>query len=178
MNDYELLYLIGERNDDALALMVQKYQPLIISKLFHFNIRPSERDDYMQEGNMMLLHAIKVFNPVYQKTFTRFFELILTRKFMSLMTPAHKQMIYLSEELIDHLSVEEEPRWRLFPRHLTIAKATLKPLEYDVFVEHYQHGYSIEHIAITKQQSVKKIYNTLYQIKNKLRQSADFLDND
>jgi hypothetical protein len=94
------------------------------------------------------------------------------------MTPAHKQMIYLSEELIDHLSVEEETRWRLFPRHLTIAKATLKPLEYDVFVDYYQHGNSIEHIATNKQQSVKKIYNTLYQIKNKLRQSADFLDND
>jgi RNA polymerase sporulation-specific sigma factor len=177
MNDYELLYLIGERNDDALALMVQKYQPLIISKLFHFNIRPSERDDYMQEGNMMLLHAIKVFDPTFQKTFTRFFELILTRKFINLMTPSHKQMIYLSEELMEHLKVEEETRWRLFPHHLTIAKASLKPLEFDVFVEHYQHGYSIEQIAYNQKQSVKKIYNTLYQIKIKLRQSADFLDN-
>jgi RNA polymerase sporulation-specific sigma factor len=178
MNDYELLYLIGERNDDALALMVQKYQPLILSKLYHFKIRQSERDDYIQEGTMMLMHAIKVFDPKFQKTFTRFFELILTRKFMSLMTPAHKQMIYLSEELMDHLKVEEETRWRLFPRHIAIAKGVLNALEFDVFLQHYQQGLSIERIASHHQQSVKKIYNTLYQIKTKLRHSTDFLDND
>lgn len=177
MNDYELLYLIGERNDDALALMIQKYQPLILSKLFHFKIRQSERDDYLQEGNMMLLHAIRIYNPAFAKTFTRFFELILTRKFISLMTPVHKQMIYFSEPLMEQFKVEEDVRLRLFPRHLTIAQQTLSAFEYQVFVRHYQEGKSIEDIATEHQHTAKKIYNTIYQIKLKLRQRPDFLDN-
>jgi RNA polymerase sporulation-specific sigma factor len=176
MNDYELLYLIGERNEDALALMVEKYQPLIVSKCYHFKIRPSERDDFVQEGNLMLLHALKIFDPSYQKSFTRFFELILTRKFMNLMTPAHKQMIYFSEELFESMRVEESVTWYLKDAHLSIAKEALTPLEYQVFVDHYQQALPISHIAKAQMVSVKKVYNTLYQIKNKLKLRRDFLD--
>jgi RNA polymerase sporulation-specific sigma factor len=176
MNDYELLYLIGERNEDALALMVEKYQPLIVSKCYHFKIRPSERDDFVQEGNLMLLHALKIFDPSYQKSFTRFFELILTRKFMNLMTPSHKQMIYFSEELFESMRVEESVTWHLKDAHLAIAKDALTPLEYQIFVDHYQQALPISQIATSQMVSVKKVYNTLYQIKNKLKLRRDFLD--
>jgi RNA polymerase sporulation-specific sigma factor len=176
MNDYELLYLIGERNDDALTCMIEKYQPLILKKLFQFKIRPSERDDFVQEGNLMLLHAIKIFNPAYQKTFTRFFELILTRRFINLMTPSHKQMIYFTEELFDHIRVEETTRWRCQPAHHALAKATLNTLEYAVFVMYYQEGLELAFIATQHHVSIKKVYNTLYQIKSKLKLVPEFLD--
>jgi RNA polymerase sporulation-specific sigma factor len=176
MNDYELLYLISERNEDALALMIEKYQPLIASKCFHFKIRPSERDDFIQEGNLMLLHAMKIFDPTYQKTFTRFFELILTRKFMNLMTPARKQLIYFSEDLFETMRVEESVTWLLKEEHLIIAKEALTAFEYEIFVEHYQQAQSIAQIAQAQSVSVKKVYNTLYQIKNKLKLRPDFLD--
>lgn len=176
MNDYELLYLIGERNEDALALMIEKYQPLIASKCYHFKIRPSERDDFIQEGNLMLLHAMKIFDPSYQKTFTRFFELILTRKFMNLMTPLRKQLIYFSEELFETMRVEESVTWLLKDEHLSIAKETLTAFEYEIFVEHYKQAHSITDIAQAQLVSVKKVYNTLYQIKNKLKLRPDFLD--
>ena len=176
MNDYELLYLIGERNEDALTLMIEKYQPLIASKCYHFKIRPSERDDFIQEGNLMLLHAMKIFDPSYQKTFTRFFELILTRKFMNLMTPSHKQPIYFSEELFDSMRVEEAVTWILKDDHLLIAKEALTDFEYQIFVDHYQQAQSISQIAKAQLVSVKKVYNTLYQIKNKLKLRPDFLD--
>ncbi len=176
MNDYELLYLISERNEDALALMIEKYQPLIASKCYHFKIRPSERDDFIQEGNLMLLHAMRIFDPTYRKTFTRFFELILTRKFMNLMTPSSKQPIYFSEELFETMRVEESVTWRLNEDHLRIAKETLTAFEYDIFVDHYQHAHSISQIADARLVSAKKVYNTLYQIKTKLKLRPDFLD--
>jgi RNA polymerase sporulation-specific sigma factor len=176
MNDYELLYLIGERNEDALALMIEKYQPMIVSKCFHFKIRSSERDDFIQEGNLMLLHAIKIFDPSFQKSFTRFFELILTRKFMNLMTPLRKQLIYFSEDLFESMRVEETLTWHLNDAHVSIAKETLTPFEFQIFIEHYQQAISIAQIASTQDVSVKKVYNTLYQIKNKLKLRPDFLD--
>jgi RNA polymerase sporulation-specific sigma factor len=176
MNDYELLYLIGERNEDALALMIEKYQPMIVSKCFHFKIRSSERDDFIQEGNLMLLHAIKIFDPSFQKSFTRFFELILTRKFMNLMTPLRKQLIYFSEELFESMRVEETMTWHLKEVHVTIAKEVLTPFEFQIFLDHYQQAISISQIATIQLVSVKKVYNTLYQIKNKLKLRPDFLD--
>lgn len=177
MNDYELLYLIGERNDDAHALLIRKYQPLIKSKLRYFKIRPSDYDDYLQEGNLVLALAIKKFNPVFGKTFTRFFELLLVRAIAAKMTPAHKQLLYFSEEMFDHVMVQETPRLRILPKHIEIAHRVLNELEYKIFLAHYQEANSLDGIAHDHDLDVKKVYNCIYQIKRKLRECPEFLDN-
>ena len=177
MNDYELLYLIGERNDDAHSLLVQKYQPLIKSKLRYFKIRPSDYDDYLQEGNLVLALAIKKFNPVFGKTFTRFFELLLVRAIAAKMTPSHKQVIYFSEDMFDHVMIQETPRLRILPKHMEIAKEVLNELEYKIFVAHYHEVRSLDRIAQDEGLGVKKVYNCIYQIKRKLRECPRFLDN-
>ena len=177
MNDYELLYLIGERNDDAHALLIRKYQPLIKSKLRYFKIRPSDYEDYLQEGNLVLALAIRKFNPVFGKTFTRFFELLLVRAIAAKMTPAHKQLIYFSEEMFDHVLVQETPRLRLLPKHIELAQQALNELEYKIFVAHYHESLGLDQIAHDHDLDVKKVYNCIYQIKRKLRECPEFLDN-
>jgi RNA polymerase sporulation-specific sigma factor len=177
MNDYELLYLIGERNDDAHQLLIEKYQPLIKSKLYQFKIRSQDYEDYLQEGNLVLALAIKKFNPIYGKTFTRFFELLLVRAIGAKMVPAEKQLIYFSEEIFEHILVQESPRPRIRPTHVQIAKQLLFDHEYEVFLAHYEQGLGIARIAKALNIDSKKVYNTIYQIKRKLRESPEFLDN-
>lgn len=177
MNDYELLYLIEERNDDAHALLIQKYQPLIKSKLRRFKIRPNEYDDYLQEGNLVLAVAIKKYNPRYGKTFTRFFELLLVRAISAKMTPSHKQLIYFSEEMFEHVFVQETPRPRLLDKHINLAREVLTELEFQIFIDHYRDVKPLDQIALYRHLDVKKVYNCIYQIKRKLRESPEFLDN-
>lgn len=62
INDYEVLYLIKERDDGAFDLLLQKYLPIIKSiakRYFAFaKNRGAEYDDLVQEGYLGLNNAI------------------------------------------------------------------------------------------------------------------------
>lgn len=64
MNDFELLYLVND-DDTNIDLLLKKYIPLIktiiYEKFSSFNGLGADFDDFLQEGIMGLLHAIKTF---------------------------------------------------------------------------------------------------------------------
>ena len=74
-NDYEIIHLIKEGNQDALALMFDKYKNLISKKISKFNL-VYDYDDAYQEALMILYKSIVKFDDRQLKSFTRFFEII------------------------------------------------------------------------------------------------------
>lgn len=91
MNDYELIYLVQNHRDGiALEYLFKKYKLLIWKYIHMYDVPYYERDDFLQEGYLMLNKAINLFDESKNKTFTRYFELILKRKFWALLKKAAK----------------------------------------------------------------------------------------
>ena len=84
-NDYEIINLIKEGNQDALALMFDKYKNLISKKICKFNL-VYDYDDAYQEALMILYKSIVKFDDHQLKSFTRFFELNLDRRFITIVS--------------------------------------------------------------------------------------------
>lgn len=76
-NDYELISLAQELNEDATEILYQKYKPLIINKsLRYFNYLKTkgfDLSDLIQEGYIILDYAIKTFNQNNDNIFYTYF---------------------------------------------------------------------------------------------------------
>lgn len=148
--------------------MLEKYENLIRSKIYRFNIYRSQHDDFYQEGCLSLLEAIRKFDPKFNKSFTRFFELLLVRKFMTLLKKANKPLAILSEEIINTIRVEETKTDYITNNHIEKAFEVLTEKEFDVFYEFYVHNKKIGFITKKFGMNDKRVYNALYRIKLKL----------
>ena len=66
LNDYELMYMVSENNQDAKDLMYEKYRPLITNIAYkYYNIGKNmglELEDFIQEGYFGLFQAISNFS--------------------------------------------------------------------------------------------------------------------
>lgn len=169
MNDYELLYLIEEGNDSAKEIMIEKYQNLIRSKIYRFNIHKDQMEDFFQEGCLVLLEAIHKYDSGFGKSFTRFFELLLVRKFLTILKKHNKPLSILSEEIVNSFQIEEEEAVYITKSHVDMAEKVLTKVEFDIFTEHYIYEHKIAQICKHLKLKEKKVYNALYRIKIKLR---------
>ena len=161
-NDYQLIYLIkGENCECALELMFNKYAPLIKKNLYLYNIRPMYHEDYYQEAIILLYKAIMVFDEIHGKTFMRFYELILKRKFFQLMRKNPKY------ELHEDFHVYQDNN----PYVGEIVIENLTDLEEDVFKRYFIENQKISFIAEQCDKSAKQIYNAIYRIRNKYKKN-------
>ena len=161
--------MIEEGNEVARDIMLEKYHNLIRSKIYRFNIHRSQHEDFYQEGCLSLLDAIRKFDPKFNKTFTRFFELLLVRKFLTLLKKANKPLAILSEEIINTIVVEEPETYYITSKHVEKAQEVLTESEFNVFYEHYVRNRKIINISKLFGMKEKRVYNALYRIKIKLR---------
>ena len=70
-NDYELVYLAQEQNEDAIEIIYQKYKPIIYKKCNKYIkvLHGIELCDLVQECYLILDYAIKNFNQNNNNTF-------------------------------------------------------------------------------------------------------------
>jgi RNA polymerase sporulation-specific sigma factor len=161
MNDYELIYLIQSNHDHiAFDFLYQKYEKFIWKNVHLLNIDEKEFDDFFQEGNLMFLKAVKTFNEEKNKSFTRYFELILKRQFYQLIARLPKYE--LNEELCMYLgsSHKEEDSLQMD------FKSELESQVYDL---HFINNRQIKDIVILLKTDSKAIYNAIYRIKEKYK---------
>lgn len=161
MNDYELIYLIQSNLDDnALNFMYQKYYRFIWKLIHLLDIEKKEQEDFYQEGILMLHKAIKTFNEKYNKSFTRYFELILKRHFYQLKQSLPKYYLY------DHTD---------FVKDVVYIEESYDPIDLHSHLERLVYEkYFILQQSVTKIQedskySPKQIYNAIYRIKDKYK---------
>ncbi|HOR17854.1 MAG TPA: sigma factor-like helix-turn-helix DNA-binding protein [Bacilli bacterium] len=166
-NDYELLYLIYEKQDEALELMFKKYESLIRTRIRDFHIKSKNYDDFFQEGLIMLKIAIETYDIYERKTFNKYFDLILQRKIREILTRESKyfyhvviqdNMDYLLSE-VKETSFKIEENW----------KVGLTALEKQVFEMMYESKKDISQIAKEILCDERKIYNAIYRAKKKIR---------
>ncbi len=160
MNDYELIYLVQNHQDGiALEFLFKKYEKLIWKYVHQYNVPYYEQDDFFQEGLLMLHKAIMTFDESKNKTFTRYFELILKRKFWALLKRLPKYEIKEIPEIQGGYLLQEEE---------IIIPDLKSKLELDIFEMYFVRNEKISDISKKTGYQVKQIYNAIYRIKDKI----------
>ena len=154
-NDYELLYLIKEQNEKALNILINKYIPLIYSIINRWNINYYEKEDYFQEGLYCLNIAINTFSDKYNKTFTKYFELIWNRRIISLVK---SKVEYTYIDNIDMIGTKCNYLEEMVDEYLLEYNLSfLTDLEKKIFSLYYIDKVTIDKISITLDIEKKKI---------------------
>jgi len=169
-NDYEIISQIREGNNEALELMFSKYSKLISKNIYKYNLY-RDFDDMYQEGLMILYKSINTFDASYSKSFTRYFEQNLSRKFMTILSKKIRRYeifkknelyIYESNHNINHNS----EYYDLLKKE--IAKV-LTNTENLVYTLRELKNYSILYISNKYNLDEKVIYNSLHRAKMKIK---------
>jgi len=161
MNDYELIYLIqNERDDIAMSFMFKKYHKFIWKQVHLLNVDPKEHDDMHQEGILMLHKALQTFDESKNKSFTRYFELILKRQLYRMKNSIPKYHLYDNTDFCKGVSyIEEELEEIEFSSDLELKVNEL----------YFLKRRSVSEIMRQTGYTKKQIYNTIFRVKEKYK---------
>ncbi len=163
-NDYELVYMVNENNDEiAFNILLKKYHNYIYKKIHQFFFYEKEYDDYYQEGVVSLVKAIQSFNQKYNKTFMRYFEVIINRDFINL-DRNNKKTWEMYKSLKENFIIEEEEAF--FNYDEIKFKSKLEQMVYELY---YLENKTISYICKNLNLLPKQVYNAIGRIKKKLK---------
>lgn len=191
VNDYELLYLVGENNEEVYNSIYAKYKPLIhrMAKTLCENYKSTlvEYDDLFQEGMYGLNNAIKSFNGKSGNLFYTLAKLCISREMngyvakmlrgknmilssaVSFDTPISKNGFVVEDTLYSHDdSVELQFESIEMEKYILDLKYELKD-EYMPVYELKLNGFSNAAIANLLDLRYKDVDNYLRSIKKTLR---------
>lgn len=165
-NDYELLYMINEFDEEAESILYSKYCNLINKRMNDFKIRMDRRDDFMQEGLFVLFTAIRNYNEYCNKTFNKFFDLLLQRRFANILRDEKNYFynVILKEDesqIFENISFVYNDDIDIDVDELSEFEKKVKSLK--------EKNYRPKDIANVLNCDVKAIYNCLCRIKLKIK---------
>ncbi len=192
INDNELLFLVSESNEEARSELVKKYTGIVhkisykyISLAETFGI---EEKDLVQEGLIGLSKAIDTYDSTKNVLFYTYVALCIESSIKSALRTASKKKhqslnssisldkLYESDININEILKDEtsDPSVQLLDKEsikeiLDDSKKNLTSFEYEVF-KLKTEGYSNEEIAKKTNKDKKSIENTMFRIKNKLKE--------
>ena len=183
-NDYELVALAKEGNEEAINLIYQKYKPIVVSKskdaIVSANHHGIEISDIMQEGYIGLEEAINSFNEDDNTTFYTFAVLCINRQIINYLRKCTRGKNKILNEAISIDETFEKNFKDDFDIEMNFISKdiindiidNLTEFEYNVFKLRLD-GYSYEEIASSLNKNVKAIYNTFHRIKEKVKKIMD-----
>ncbi len=166
-NDNELLYLIYEKEDAALEVIFDKYKPMILRRIKEFKVVYCNYDDFYQEGLLMLKKAVETFDSSYNKTFNRYFDLILQRRFI--------RLVQNEKDYNYNITLKDYEFFECFEDTSTVKTlmdidcGSLSRFERQVFEKLYKENKEISKISDELGCNVECIYNASARAKKKLR---------
>lgn len=161
--------------DIAYKIMMDKYKFFILKKIRKFYIIERFHDDFLQEGFVTLNKAIYSFSDVFNKTFLRYFELLLERDFFKIKNSSY----YKNNELVSEFLDIEDRNIDIINEEITLYKQKELGLEFNkeidkvVYINYFLLNYDVSYIREKYNYTTKKIYNSIYKIKDILRKSID-----
>lgn len=192
-NDYELLYLIEENNDQAQDILYQKYLPILRRLTLRYYRDLKEYgvtyDDLFQETYLAFLQTIKLFNEKEDTLFYTYLGINVCSKLSNYarITTSQKNLFYTNmlsldfrlspddnNTLVDCIEdSEQETPEMLLEYHDTLQllqkfNLELKPLQSQIF-ELLCGGFNNRDIASLLDISVKEVSNTIYRIRKRLK---------
>jgi len=168
-NDYEIIDLIKQGNEDALKLMVNKYERFIAKKIHKFNLA-YHFDDLKQECIIILYRSVMMFDEGYNKTFTRFFEMNIERHMMSTINKFKRQSelkYFYEDSIAENVHALHEPSV-YYQLHVDEIEKILTPFEFKVYTLRELKNQTISLLVKQCNESEKSIYNALYRAKAKI----------
>lgn len=165
-NDYELLYMINEFDEEAESILYSKYKNLINKRMSDFKIRVDRREDFMQEGLFVLSNAIRSYNEYCNKTFNKYFDLLLQRRFINILR--NEKMYFYNVVLREDDSFIYESNTFTYNEYDYFKVNGLSEFEKEV-LKLKNRNYRPKEIAIKLQCDIKSIYNCLCRIKTKIK---------
>lgn len=185
-NDFELVYLAQEGNEDAINELYQKYKPIIVKKsknaIMYATHHGIDINDIMQEAYIGFDEAIKNFSQDEKASFYTFAILCIDRKITNYLrkTTGSKGKILNEAVTIDDtlekvLSDEFSIEYNLIDKDndsklINNIRNMLTEFERRVFDLKLKE-YSFDEIAKLLNKDVKSIYNTFQRIKVKIKKN-------
>lgn len=183
-NDFELVSLIRENNEEAREILYNKYKPIIVKKstdqIYKLGSYGMEINDLIQEGYIGLDNAINCFNEKENTSFYTFALLCIDRQ---IITCIKKNTNNKAMVLNDAINLDDGKEY-LFRDNTDIEGSfinkedakefinlicdSLSDIEKKVFSLKLE-GYDIGEIANLLNKDIKVIYNTLHRIKYKIK---------
>ena len=183
-NDFELVSLIRENNEEAREILYNKYKPIIVKKstdqIYKLGSYGMEINDLIQEGYIGLDNAINCFNEKENTSFYTFALLCIDRQ---IITCIKKNTNNKAMVLNDAINLDDGKEY-LFRDNTDIEGSfinkedakefinlicdSLSDIEKKVFFL-FLEGYDIGEIANLLNKDTKVIYNTLHRIKYKIK---------
>ena len=183
-NDFELVSLIRENNEEAREILYNKYKPIIVKKstdqIFKLSSYGIEISDLIQEGYIGLDNAINCFNEKENTSFYTFALLCIDRQIITYIkkNTNNKAMVlndainlddgkeYLFRDNTDiegsFINIEDAKEF------INLICDSLSDIEKKVFSLKLE-GYDIGEIANLLNKDTKVIYNRLHRIKYKIK---------
>lgn len=185
-NDFELVYLAQEGNEDAINELYQRYKSIIVKKsknaIMYATHHGIDINDIMQEAYIGFDEAIKGFSQDEKASFYTFALLCIDRKITNYLrkTTGSKGKILNEAVTIDDtlekvLSNDFSIEYTLMDRDngselINKIRSFLTEFERNVFDLKLKE-YSFNEIAKILNKDVKSIYNTFQRIKVKIRKN-------
>ena len=190
LNDYEIIYMVRENDDDATNLLFDKYKPIVVSmaKEYYKAVKRYglEYEDLLQEGNCALYKAIKQFSEETNSCFYTYATICINSKFKNLLITnnackyqALNSSISLYEEyddkvLIDYLKDDRaiDPNVAIEINELeTQLKDILYSMDFEdsIICELKINGFTYNDIAKLLNKTRSNVYKAISQLKKNLK---------
>lgn len=188
-NDYQLISLVAESNEDAERIMYEKYKPLIIQMakkyMPYFKNKGVEIADLIQEGYIGLSEAVRSYKDNKDAKFSTFAVLCIDRQLKSYLTTANRQKHHYLNNAISFYEKSDLPLVELLasdksdPINYIVIKENMKntlnalyrkftDLEKQVF-ELKRSNFSNAEISDVLEITYKQVDNATQRIKQKVR---------
>lgn len=194
VNDYELLYLIEENNDEAQDILYQKYLPILrrLTMKYYHSLKAYgvDYEDLFQEAYLAFLQTIKLFNDKGDTLFYTYLGVNVNSKLANYARriTSQKNLFYANMLSLDFNlsnvdgintladciedSGQENPSILVeYNDTLQLLKKfslELKPLQSQMF-ELLCSGFNNRDIATLLDINVKEVSNTIYRIRKRLK---------
>lgn len=188
INDYELVYMIGENSDEVYEIAFKKYKPLLDKTIYQYLNYATrfglDYDDLYQEGLIAIHYALSHYDERENTLLYTFIKLCIKGKIINLLrvSSAKKYGILndaysLSYTCMEGLPLEDTVGTSTDSLDVLLTIEVEKELtsfqysltqEYACVLELKRNGFTVSEIATLLDISAKTVSNHLYQIKQKL----------
>lgn len=171
-NDNEIIYLIRSGNEYAYDFINAKYKKYIYSKIKKFGL--NDIDDSFQEGLIALYHAVISYDESYDKTFNRYFDFVLTNRFVDIKRKVDTNYEVFMVDRIDNTKfiLKEGSSYDIRMEDIYKATSFLSEKESMVFKMLYIEKHSVLEISNITNINPQYLYKLIYQIKKKIKKNV------
>lgn len=194
LNDYEIMYLVEENDDEANRLLFEKYHPVIFKMAIKYKNEAKkcglELEDLIQEGYIGLYNASKTYNPSKDSLFYTYANISIRSKMLNVIRCNNTQRnntlnnslslfdnffnsndSNLLEVLSDESAIDPEKLMIENEFNLLISDFMFSlDFNHALIFELRFNGFSNKDISVLMETSIKSITNIIFRINKKFKE--------